>query len=173
MAQQIYRLSARTVQTICTKGRHADGGGLYLVVDKNAAKRWVFLYRNRRTHKLREMGLGGVAAVPLAKAREKAAEARTHLAAGRDPLAARRSSEGDDAEVGRSYGAVADALIKSMEPSWKNPKHRAQSELEAYARACLTIRDKDKAARPSSTRASSTSTASWRARRRLRARSAR
>ena len=76
--------------------------------------------------KLREMGLGGLAVVPLAKAREKAAEARAHLAAGRDPLAARKASENDNLEEGRSFGAVADALIKSMEPSWKNPKHRAQ-----------------------------------------------
>jgi len=140
MAQRINRLSARTVKTICTKGRHADGGGLYLIVDKNIAKRWAFLYRDRRTHKLREMGLGGVAAVPLAKAREKAAEARTHLSAGRDPLAARRASESDDAEHGRSFGAVADALIKSMEPSWKNPKHRAQWKMTLGV-YCSPLRD--------------------------------
>jgi len=126
MARQINRLNARSVQTIRGKGRHADGGGLYLVIDRNASKRWVFLYRDGRTHKLREMGFGGLAAVPLAKAREKAAEARAHLAAGRDPLAARKACQNDHAEHDRSFGAVADALIESMEPSWKNRKHRAQ-----------------------------------------------
>ena len=140
MARQINRLNARSVQTIRTKGRHADGGGLYLVVDRNVAKRWVFLYRDRRTHKLREMGFGGLASVPLAKAREKAAEARAHLAAGRDPLAARRASESDDAEEGRSFGAVADALIGSMEPSWKNPKHRAQWKMTLGV-YCKPLRD--------------------------------
>ena len=99
MPRQINRLNARSVQTIRAKGRHADGGGLYLVIDRNAAKRWVFLYRDRRTHKLREMGLGGLAAVPLARAREKAAEARAHLATGRDPLAARRACESEDTEA--------------------------------------------------------------------------
>lgn len=126
MARQINRLSAREVQTLRTRGRHADGGGLYLVIDKNSAKRWVFLYRDRRTQKLREMGFGGVTTVPLVKARKKAAEARALLAAGRDPLGEKKAFASEDGEIPRSFGAVADALIGSMEPSWKNPKHRAQ-----------------------------------------------
>jgi integrase len=72
------------------------------------------------------MGLGGVTTVPLLKAREKAAEARAQLAAGRDPLGEKKTSASEDGEIPRSFGAVADALIGSMEPSWKNPKHRAQ-----------------------------------------------
>ena len=48
MARQINRLSARRVQTLADPGRHADGGGLYLVVDKREGKRWVFIYRCRR-----------------------------------------------------------------------------------------------------------------------------
>ena len=140
MPRQVNRLNARSVQTIRAKGRHADGSGLYLVIDKNASKRWVFLYRDRRTHKLQEMGFGGLAAVPLVKAREKAAEARAHLAAGRDPLAARKASQNDHAEHDRCFGAVADALIESMEPSWKNPKHRAQWKmtLRVY---CKSLRE--------------------------------
>ncbi len=136
MARQINRLNARAVQTLRAKGRHADGGGLYLVIDKNSAKRWVFLYRDRRTQKLREMGLGGLAAVPLAKAREKAAEARAHLAASRDPLGEKKASTSEEGEIPRSFGAVADALIQAMEPSWKNPKHRAQWKmtLRVYCR---------------------------------------
>ena len=103
-----------------------DGGGLYLVIDKNSAKRWVFLNRDRRTQKLREMGFGGVTTVPLVKAREKAAEARAQLAAGRDPLCDKKATASEDEVTPRSFAAVADALIASMEPSWKNPKHRAQ-----------------------------------------------
>jgi len=69
------------------------------------------------------MGLGGLATVTLARAREKAAEARAHLAARRDPLVVRKASQ-SDTEAEQSFGAVADALIESMEPSWKNPEHR-------------------------------------------------
>jgi hypothetical protein len=45
VARQINRLSARKVETIKEPGRHADGGNLYLVVDKSGARRWVVLYR--------------------------------------------------------------------------------------------------------------------------------
>ena len=33
------------VAKVTTPGRHADGKGLYLVVDDNGAWRWVFIYR--------------------------------------------------------------------------------------------------------------------------------
>ena len=45
MARQVNRLSARTVATLTKPGRHADGAGLYLVVDPSGAKRWLFLFR--------------------------------------------------------------------------------------------------------------------------------
>lgn len=74
VVKKINRLSARKVATLAKPGRHSDGGGLYLKVDQGGAKRWVFLWvRNGRQ---REAGLGSVNAVPLAKAREKAAEMR-------------------------------------------------------------------------------------------------
>ena len=44
MARQLNRLSARKAMTITKPGRHADGGGLYLVVGPGASRRWVFLY---------------------------------------------------------------------------------------------------------------------------------
>src|SRR5436305_1641859 len=78
MGQAINRLSARRVQTIAEPGRHADGGGLYLVVDANGSKRWVFKYK--RGKKTYEMGLGGLASVPLARARECASECRAQVA---------------------------------------------------------------------------------------------
>lgn len=78
MAREINRLSARKVQTLSEPGRHADGGGLYLVIDPGGSKRWVLLYRmpGRR----REMGLGSASAVSLARARELAAAARAQIA---------------------------------------------------------------------------------------------
>jgi hypothetical protein len=44
MARAAKRLSARSVETITKPGYHADGDGLYLVVDKSGARRWAFIY---------------------------------------------------------------------------------------------------------------------------------
>jgi Arm DNA-binding domain len=84
MAKQINRLTARSVAALTTPGRHADGANLYLVVDKSGAKRWAFLFR--RQGNLREMGLGGVSSVPLARACELAGHARAVVTDGRNPL---------------------------------------------------------------------------------------
>ncbi|MFL5112359.1 MAG: Arm DNA-binding domain-containing protein, partial [Microvirga sp.] len=83
MARQFKRLTARAVATLTEPGRHADGDGLYLIVDPSGAKRWMFLFRwggrPGVPGKLKEMGLGGVSAVSLVEARERAAEARKVL----------------------------------------------------------------------------------------------
>jgi hypothetical protein len=132
MPRQINRLNARQVQTLTRPGRHADGGGLYLVVTKARTKKWAFLYRRRRDGKLCEMGLGGLASVPLAKAREKAADARAMLAEDKDPLEARKG----DADEVPTFGAMADMVIASLESGWRNGKHRAQwrMTLKTYAK---------------------------------------
>jgi integrase len=70
--------------------------------------------------KRREMGLGSLRDVPLAKARERAADARQKLADGLDPIAVR-----DKPKV-MTFGEAADALIESMSSSWSSNKHRAQ-----------------------------------------------
>ena len=63
MARRTKRLSARSVETLTRPGRHADGDGLYLIVDLTGAKRWAFIFRWKAPGqpgpgKLREMGLG-------------------------------------------------------------------------------------------------------------------
>ena len=70
--------------------------------------------------KRREMGLGSLRDVPLAKARERAAEVRQKLADGMDPIAAREKPKV------MTFGEAADALIESMSSSWRNEKHCAQ-----------------------------------------------
>jgi integrase len=115
------------VQALTKPGRHADGGGLYLLIDKGGSKRWVFLYRDRATQKLREMGLGGVRSVSLAQARLKAAAARSVVVDGQDPIKNRRTLRQGSAKP--TFGALADELIASMASAWRNPKHRAQWEM--------------------------------------------
>lgn len=129
MALALNKLSARGVTAITKPGRHGDGGGLYLVVDKSGAKRWVFLYRREGT--LREMGLGGLKSVSLARARELAAEARVNLQAGIDPITAKNNAP----VAVPTFGEEADDFIEAMGPQFRNAKHLDQWKmtLKVYA----------------------------------------
>lgn len=125
MGRALNRLSARKVQTLTEPGRFADGDGLYLVVDDSGAKRWVLIYRlaGRR----REMGLGALNRVPLARARESAAEARILIAGGVDPIEARRTAQNAPSLMSpKTFGDVASDYMEAREQSWKNPVHRRQ-----------------------------------------------
>ena len=118
------RLTARTVETVATPGRHADGDGLYLTVRAGGSKQWIFLYR--RDGRLREMGLGSPASgVTLAKARQLAAEVRGQKTNGRDPLEARRQAEQQAAQIPK-FGDYALALVDRIEVGFSNAKHRQQ-----------------------------------------------
>lgn len=139
MARAINRMSARTVQTLAEPGRHADGDGLYLVIDQNGGKRWVFLYRlaGRR----REMGLGSLRTISLAKARELANRARTMVAEGEDPIEARQAEapSPDPAPMPSvpTFAEVAEVFMGERDGGWRNAKHRQQwrTSLMTYAAA--------------------------------------
>src|SRR5262249_40089408 len=91
MARIINRLSDRRVQTLKSPGRHADGNGLYLVVDPSGAKRWAFM--SWKGGQQIEIGLGGLASVSLAMARSRAESCRREIAEGRDPRQAFRAAK--------------------------------------------------------------------------------
>lgn len=127
MGQQINRLSAGFVRTVTEPGLHADGAGLYLSTT-NGGKRWVFVFRweGRR----REMGLGSARAIPLARARELATQARAMVAEGNNPIDARNAERAPAVEPEPdpipAFGSFADSYIDSVEDGWRNPKHRQQ-----------------------------------------------
>jgi integrase len=123
MARALKKLNTRQVATLNREGRHSDGGGLYLVVGPGASRRWAFLFRWRG--KLKEMGLGSLASVSLADAREKAGEARRVVADGRNPIEDRRAQEAAQ-DAGTTFGAFADDLMKGLAHGFRNEKHRAQ-----------------------------------------------
>lgn len=122
MARTINRLASNAVRTLSEFKRHADGGGLYLSISENGGRRWVFLYRWRG--KKTEIGLGSARDVPLKKARELAADARTDLAGGINPKDSARKSRAVP-----TFGQAAQRFINSMRPSWKNPKHADQWQM--------------------------------------------
>jgi integrase len=116
-------LTARTVATLTKPGRCGDGGNLYLDISKTGAKSWTFMFE--RGGRQREAGLGSVSAVPLAKVREIAASFRATLARGLDPIEVRNAER--RAQDGRkTFGQIADALLKAKGPGWRNSKHRDQ-----------------------------------------------
>ena len=125
------KLNVRLIAS-AKEGRHGDGGGLYLIVDKNGNRRWVMRYSLHG--RVREMGLGGIADTPLPAARERAAEIRAMAKRGEDPLEAKRAV----LEAQRPALTFADAFrdhLKTIEPKLSNEKHKWQwrQTLEVYA----------------------------------------
>jgi hypothetical protein len=117
------KLTARAVATLVKPGRHSDGGNLYLHVGPNGERRWAFMFV--LNGKQREMGLGSARDVTLARARELAADARRHLAEGRDPIAERDTTRAKARPV-PTFAAVADDLYATLSPTWENERHRWQ-----------------------------------------------
>jgi integrase len=108
-------------------GRHAAGDGLYLQISKSGTKAW--LLRFMRGGQARQMGLGPVALVTLAEARQKARDARRQLLDGVDPIEERRARRMDvalKAASGVSFRQCAERYIAAHEPAWRNGKHKAQ-----------------------------------------------
>ena len=119
MPRTLHRLSARAVSTIKATGMHADGAGLYLRVRGDTARSWVFVWHE--AGKRREMGLGAPPAVGLARARERAQEAREIVADGRDPVAERKSVRSIP-----TFGVLADDFIRDRTGSIRSEKSVAR-----------------------------------------------
>lgn len=126
MPRTINRLSARTVTSLTEPKLHADGGGLYLVVEPTGAKRWTFVFRFRGKRK--EFGLGSILDVSLADARDLAEEARALVKAGKNPIEEKRNKREiqQASQTVDTFGDVADQLIADLSPAWKSEIHIRQ-----------------------------------------------
>lgn len=136
--------NALTVMTVknAKAGRHADGGGLHLLVKDTGARSWV--YRFMLKGKSRDIGLGaaGPGGISLADARDLATALRLKVKSGIDPLEERQRAEAhakaaeQSAKVaGISFKAMAETHIAANRDSWRNAKHKQQWEntLQTYA----------------------------------------
>lgn len=122
-------------------GRHADGGGLYLLVKETGAKSWLF--RATIAGKVRDVGLGSAlpGAITLAQARELAREKAREAASGAVPVSDRTKRAKDakaalaEQSKAKTFKQVAEGYIDLKESGWRNAKHKAQwrSTLETYA----------------------------------------
>ena len=114
---------------------------MYLFVQPSGTRSWIqrLLVRGRR----RELGLGSVALVPLAKAREKALANRTLARQGGDPLAEKRRTEGIptfaeasarvlEQKRGRMAGAASSPGVDVEPESVRLPAHRQDAGLRGH-----------------------------------------
>lgn len=134
---QLHRLTARQVETLTAKGRHGDGGGLYLSISGDG-RSWLFMYRSRGTGKRKEMGLGSAAkkgGITLALARDRAAAARAMLSMGKDPIAEKTAAKFE----GATFGSFADTLLESIKPGFRgrNTANTWKRDLEIH---CASLR---------------------------------
>ena len=124
-------------------GRHADGGGLHLLVKDTGARSWVFRFMlNGRS---RDLGLSrcpealallkksGGEELTLSQARDVAAIYRLKVKAGIDPLEERENEAVEKAAAAQaakakavSFKSVAETYIATNEAGWRNDKHRQQ-----------------------------------------------
>jgi integrase len=91
MARELNRLKAKFVSGAKAPGKYGDGGGLWLIVDKTGSQRWILNYQ--RDGKRHEMGLGSASVVTLAEARDRRDECHRLIAAGVDPIQARKAEQ--------------------------------------------------------------------------------
>ena len=130
------KFNALSVKAISKPGRHGDGDGLYLHVAPSGTKSWV--QRIVINEKRRDIGLGSCPAVSLAQARSLAADIRSAVAEGRDPLAEKQAAKEASRNPSPSVPTFAEAAARVIElrsPTWSNPKHAAQwrATLATYA----------------------------------------
>jgi integrase len=137
MARQTKRLTDRRIASLKETKRHSDGNNLYLVIDKSASglsKRWTFMFAF--AGRQREQGLGSYPQVSLAKARVLAAESRSLLDAGKDPLDAKKAASAAAKAVASrpTFGACAAEYFKTKKQNWRNEAHTRQwfRNLETY-----------------------------------------
>ncbi|CZT34631.1 tyrosine-type recombinase/integrase [Rhizobium sp. 9140] len=133
------KLTATQVKAATKPGRLGDGDGLYLVVRKDGAKAWSFIFI--RAGVRREMGLGpvgsGTGQVSLADARVKAEEIRTILGRGGDPFS--ETEERKAKKKPHTFEEAVKAFLQTLDGKWKNAKHRAQWEMTLGDAYCKTI----------------------------------
>ena len=102
---------------------------MYLFVQPIGTRSWIqrLVIRGRR----RELGLGSLALVPLAEAREKALVNRKLAREGGDPLAEKRRTEGIP-----TFAEAATRVLEQKQAGWRNRKH-AREWLSSLRRAAF------------------------------------
>ena len=120
-------LAAAFVRT-APVGRHADGNGRYLYVQRTGTRSWIqrLVIRGRK----HELGLGSVHLVSLAEAREQALANRKLARSGGDPLSDKRR-----AQAVPTFAEAAAAVVEQKQAGWRSPRQAKEGHrsLERFA----------------------------------------
>jgi integrase len=126
MTRKLGRLKASQIDTL-GPGRHHDGGGLYLVVGKGAARSWIFRYfRDGKSH---DHGLGPTHVVGLALARQRALECKLALYGGKHPVETRQAERAERVLAtvkAVTFEQAAERYIAAKAPEWRDRRQAGQ-----------------------------------------------
>ena len=134
-------LTVKKVASLLRAGvaaRVTDGDvkGLMLCIEGKKSAHW--LLRWQRDGRVRHMGLGSAADLPLASARAKARELRERIALGTDPLEIKRQDRESQRQAesrARTFKQAAEACHAALEPGWSSAAHSMEfiNSVERYA----------------------------------------
>jgi integrase len=119
------RIKTATQATTAPAGVHGAGSGLYLKKTSGDHDAGSWIYRYRFAGRRREMGLGQLASLSLAEAREAAVDLARAVRKGDDPIEARRREKEAEANAARAkvpatFRQAAEAYLADYAPSWKH-----------------------------------------------------
>jgi integrase len=118
-------LTQKKIDTVPSKKKYHDGGGLYFFKSSSHKGKWSFRYT--RYGRAQEMGLGGYPAITLSAARQQRDHMRTLLSKDINPLEERRKQRQQlRHEQGLRFSDVAEPCYDERKLSWKNKKHTKQ-----------------------------------------------
>src|SRR5258707_10089108 len=130
-----------------TKGKHSDGGGLYLQVASPGQASWVW------RHKERWQSIGPASLYTIEEARDRAYAASKAADKGDDPFQLLASLRRPEKPAGKTFADALTEYIKVKEPMWK-PTSRARERRDherTFAEipdfTALLIKDIDQAAK--------------------------
>ena len=132
MARTLNRLTASKVATAKGPRAFSDGGHLYLSIDANHNRRWLFIYA--RHGRQREISLGTFPALSLADARKKRDAYNAALERG-EQLAGPRQQGAE------TFGAIAALVIKRKQASWRGGESARHWEITLKAH-CARLLDR-------------------------------
>jgi len=112
----INRLSALSVKNL-PPGKHADGGGLWLIKREDGGGKWIYRYTIQG--KRREMGLGSIRFVSLKDVRNDVEQWRRVVSTGKDAIR-QRDRERREAEIAKpTLETVAKACFEARKADLK------------------------------------------------------